>query len=159
MTKPAPDHSPLLKSIMARSVIPVVTEDDADAFLAAHGHCALFFSGDWERLAESNDVAVVLPELRRMVGDLAIAVVARGAAERALQLRYHFNKFPALVFTRGTGYLGAIMGMRDWAEYGQEVAAILASDVREPPPFRLPDGCVANGAPNPDRLQTEMLIH
>lgn len=158
MSKPTPQFSPLLQSVIARSSLSVVTMETVDAFLAGHRHSMLFFSGDWERLAESNDVAVVLPELQRLAAGIGLAVVAR-EAERPLQLRYRFNKFPAIVLSRGTGYLGVITGMRDWSEYGQEISAILSGEVREPPPFELPQGCVANGAPARTSLQQELLIH
>lgn len=158
MSKTPPQHSPLLKSVIERAQLPVVAADTVEPFLAGHVHTMLFFSGDWERLAESNDVAVVLPELLRLAPGLALAVVAR-EAERALQLRYRFNKFPAIVFCRGTGYLGVITGMRDWNDYGAEISAILSGDVHEPPPYQFPDGCVANGAPAKNSLQHELLIH
>jgi hydrogenase-1 operon protein HyaE len=150
MLKPAPDFSPLLTSVMARHDLPQVTDETVDRFLAAQAHSMLFFAGDWERLAESNDVAVVLPELRAFAGGLAIAVVAR-SSERALQLRYRFNKFPALVFLRGAGYLGVITGMRGWSEYGEEIAEILARSVSAPPPYQFPEGCMPQ-APAADPL-------
>jgi hydrogenase-1 operon protein HyaE len=144
--KPAPEFSPLLKSVIEKADLPVVTAETVDAFLDAHDFNVLFFSGDWERLVESNDVAVVLPEFLNFAPDIGVGVVARDA-ERALQLRYRFNKFPALVITRGTGYLGVIMGMRDWVDYGVEFAEIFQREVSEPPPFQFPDGCAANGMP------------
>jgi hydrogenase-1 operon protein HyaE len=139
--KVASDFSPLLKAVMERSEIPVVTEESAGAFVQVRGLSALFFCGDWERLAESNDVAVVLPELGRLAPGLAVAVVAR-SSERALQLCYRFNKFPALVFLRDGGYLGAILGMRAWSEYGEEIAEILSREVSDPPPYQFPEGCI-----------------
>lgn len=158
MSKPAPQLSPLLHNIIARASLPVVNTESVDSFLATHPHSMLFFCGDWERLAESNDVAVVLPELLHLSPGLGLAVVAR-EAERPLQLRYRFNKFPAIVFSRGEGYLGVITGMRDWSDYGVEIASILSGEVRDPPPFELPQGCVANGAPAKPSLQQELLIH
>lgn len=140
MSRPAPDFSPLLKNVIARHGLDVVSEATLATVLGHHQHTALFFLGDWERLAESNDVAAVLPELMKIAPGLKIAVVERGA-ERALQLRYRFNKFPALVFTRGEGYLGALLGMQDWSDYAREIPALLRGDVSEPPPFKFPEGC------------------
>lgn len=147
MSKPAPDFSPLLKAMIARHGLAVVTEANADDFLRAQKHAALFFLGDWERLAESNDVAAVLPELMKLAPGMGLAVVAR-AAERALQLRYRFNKFPALVFTRGQGYLGVLTGMQDWSDYARAIPTLLAGDVSEPPPFKFPEGCAPAGDPS-----------
>ncbi len=66
-----------------------------------------------------------------------------------MQRRYRFNAFPALVFLRGSGYLGAICRVLNWQEYLSEIASILALEPSVPPPFELP-GCVpgagANGA-------------
>lgn len=134
------EFSPLLKSVMARHGLQTVTADTLDDFLAAKPCSVIFLSGDWERLAESNDVAAILPELPKLAPGIAIAVAER-SAERALQLRFRFNKFPALVFLRGTGYLGVILGMRGWSEYGEEIAEILGREISEPPPFKFPEAC------------------
>jgi hydrogenase-1 operon protein HyaE len=119
----------------------LVDETSLDSFLASHSETALFFSGDGERLVESSDVAVILPELvKHFGGRLAPAVVDK-ASERALQRRFCFNAFPALVFLRGAGYLGAITGVLDWREFVAATTAILERDPSAPPPFKLPDGC------------------
>jgi hydrogenase-1 operon protein HyaE len=97
---------------------------------------------------ESADVAVILPEiLKQFKGRLTPALVERNA-ERALQRRYRFNAFPALVFLKGAGYLGTICRVLDWQDYLAEIATVLAREPSEPPPFEFP-GCVpstANGA-------------
>jgi hydrogenase-1 operon protein HyaE len=121
-----------------------VDETSLDAFLAGCAEAVLFFPGDSERLVESNDVAVILPELlKRFGGRLTPAVIAK-ASERALQRRFCFNAFPALVFLRGGGYLGAVTRVLDWQDYVTEITAILALEPSAPPPFRLPDACAAN---------------
>jgi len=48
-----------------------------------------------------------------------------------------------LVFLRGGEYLGVITGIKDWAEYGQEFARILASEPGQPPGFDLGKVCGA----------------
>ena len=136
--------SPLLETFITRHGWPVVDEAGLDRLLASAGDLAMFFAGDAERLAESNDVAVALPEIAGAIPGLRVAVIDR-AAERKLQARYRFTAFPAIVFTRG-GYLGAITGMRDWQDFLAEIAEIRARPVSDPPPYQLPDGCRANGA-------------
>lgn len=136
----APTFSPLLSTFIARHGWPVVDTETVDGFLSGAGDVALFFPGDAERLAESNDVAVVLPELAAACPGLAVAVVDRGS-ERRLQARYRFTAFPALVFSRAGGYLGAVAGMRDWPDYLAEIAEIRARAVSDPPPYKLPEGC------------------
>lgn len=129
--------SPLTQALADRYRYPVI--DDVDAFAADKPLAVLFFPGDWERLGESNDVAVILPELvKAFDGVFAPAVVAR-PAERKLQARFRFAAFPALVFLRDGLYLGAITRVLDWADYLTEIAEILGREPSDPPPFRLPE--------------------
>ena len=142
---PTQTFSPLLSGFIARHGWPVVDAETVDGLLREAGDVALFFPGDAERLAESNDVAVVLPELAAACPGLAVVVVDRGS-ERKLQARYRFTAFPAIVFTRGGGYLGAVSGMRDWPDYLAEIAEIRARAVSDPPPYKLPEGCRPHAA-------------
>ncbi|WP_193368693.1 hydrogenase-1 expression HyaE [Pelagibius marinus] len=133
--------SPLLQSIIERHGYKVADEDNLDAAAGALEHAALFFAGDAERMAESNDVAVILPELdKAFAGAFTPLVVAR-EAERALQRRYRFNAYPTLVFLRRGQYLGAIQGVQDWIDYLQQIRALLTSEPSDPPPFKFPEGC------------------
>jgi len=142
--KISPIFSPLLQSVIERHGYRIVEEDTLDEMVGALEHSVLFFAGDAERMAESNDVAVILPELdKAFAGALTPLVVAR-AAERALQRRYRFNAYPTLVFLRRGDYLGAIQGVRDWIDYLRQIQAILSSEPGDPPPFAFPEGC---GAP------------
>lgn len=141
--------SPLLQSIIDREGLTVVDHECLDDIVGEQPHSVLFFAGDAIRLAESNDVAVILPELARAFeGVFRPLVVARGS-ERELQRRYRFNAFPALVFLRHGEYLGVIPRVLDWQDYVEQIAGILMREVSDPPPFRFPDGC---GAPAPDHL-------
>ncbi|MCB1390111.1 MAG: hydrogenase-1 expression HyaE [Rhodobiaceae bacterium] len=139
-------HSPLLQSIIARHDYPLIGEDDLEAFASTHEHVVLFFAGDADRLTESNDVAVVLPELLGVFGEVLFPAVVRRDDERALQRRFRFNAYPALVFLRGGEYLGTIQRIRDWSDYLREIPEILGREPSDPPPFRLPDGCAVPAA-------------
>ena len=87
-----------------------------------------------------------MPELLKQFPQLTPALVEK-PAERPLQLRYRFNAFPALVFLRGEGYLGAISRLLGWQEYLSEVRAILAREPSEPAPYKFPERCAPqNGA-------------
>jgi hydrogenase-1 operon protein HyaE len=139
--------SALIDALVSRHGIPILSEGAVDAFLEANARSVLFFAGDSERLVESADVAVVLPELVTHFPGLAPALVEK-AAERPLQLRYRFNAFPALVFLKRGGYLGAITRLLSWRDYIAEIEAILAREPSEPPPYQFPDRCAqqpANG--------------
>lgn len=141
--------SPLLQSIIDREGYDVVTHETLDMMASGSEHAMLFFAGDWQRLAESNDVAVVLPELdKALMGKVTPLVVGRDS-ERELQRRFLFNAFPALVFLRRGEYLGVLQGILDWAEYLERIPEILAREPSEPPPFRFPDGCGAASASLP----------
>lgn len=133
--------SPLLDNIIERENIAVLNEDNVDEFLGKNGDVILFIGGDHKRLVEVNDVAVILPELvKASNNELTPAVVERGS-ERAMQLRYHFNAFPSLVFLRDGEYLGVISRVLDWNDYISEINEILARQTSQPPSFKLPDGC------------------
>ena len=134
-----PAFSPLLSSIISRTGFPVLAAGDVASFAASHEHSVLFFAGDAERLAESDDVAVVLPELIAAFRGRIAAAVVRREDERVLQRTYRFAAFPALVFLRRGAYLGAISRIRDWSDYLEEIAEILTHEPSEPPPFKLPD--------------------
>lgn len=141
--------SPLIEALTTKHGFAAVSEEIVDAFLGANELCVLFFAGDFERLVESDDVAVILPELLKRFPGLTAALVER-RAERALQRRYRFNAFPALIFLRGKGYLGAISRVLSWPEYVAEIEAILARDPTEPPPYQFPERCTPKPAQNGD---------
>lgn len=133
--------SSLLQSIIERNGYDVIGHDRLDDHATAHEHVALFFAGDADRLAESNDVAVVLPELEKAFRGAFTPVVVARDSERQLQLRFHFNTYPAVVFLRRGAYLGTIQKVQDWADYLRLIREILSSEPSDPPPFRLPEGC------------------
>lgn len=136
--------SPILTMMMERHRIPVVDEANIDAFAGTHDFTALFFPGDSLRLAESNDVAVILPELvQAFQGVFKPAVVSR-ESERKLQSRYRFNAFPALVILRNGEYLGTIKRVLDWEDYLTEIAGILTREPSAPPPFEFPEACATH---------------
>ncbi|NBC35229.1 hydrogenase-1 expression HyaE [Novosphingobium sp. FSY-8] len=147
----APDrtaHSPLLARVMADNAYQIVDEAALDA--AEAPLVMLLLAGDWWRLAESDDVAAILPELDKAMGGHVAVMVGARAAERALQKRFRFNAFPALVFLRNGEWLGTLEGIRDWADYMREIPQILTREPGAPPPFRIPAGwqsAPANTAP------------
>nr|WP_294506703.1 hypothetical protein [uncultured Rhodopila sp.] len=122
--------SSLIDSLSSRHGIPTVDGDSIDAFLAPAAaepaHTLLFFTGDPAQRGESNDVAVVLPELLAAFrGRLRAAVVAR-AAEDALKARFHVQILPSLVVTRGPAPLGVLPRIRDWSDYVATLQTLLA---------------------------------
>lgn len=134
-------YSPLLQDIIKRENFTVVNEHDVEEFLMQNGDVVLFVAGEAKRLVEVNDVAVILPELvKAFKGRLTPAVLAR-KSEQAIQLRYRFNAFPALVFLRDGEYLGVITRVLDWHDYLIEITEILGRESAPPPAYEFPEGC------------------
>ncbi|MCB1310780.1 MAG: hydrogenase accessory protein [Sedimentitalea sp.] len=133
--------SPLMDKIIERDGIAVVSAGTLDTFAAENGDVVLFVGGDWHRLVEVNDVAVILPEIvKASNGHLTPAILERDS-EREIQTRYHFSKFPSLIFLRNGAYLGVIQKVLDWSDYIVEINEILARDPSQPPAFEFPKGC------------------
>jgi hydrogenase-1 operon protein HyaE len=107
---------------------PELDEATLAPFLAEQDHSVLFFTGDPTQYPESNDVAVILPELAARFADrFRVAVVVR-EAELPLQKRFPFSSWPALVFLRGEHYLGAITRVQNWGDYLAEIERLLGAE-------------------------------
>ncbi|SMH33960.1 thioredoxin domain-containing protein [Azospirillum agricola] len=85
----------------------------------------VFLPGHGKGNAETADVAVILPELVRVLSPHLKPAVAGPAAEQALLARAGMMSLPALVFLRGDDLLGSIPRVRDWDDYLERIAAIL----------------------------------
>ena len=132
MTDAAGDAArhPLVERLLTEFGLPEVGAADVDGFLAPPGDAALLFTEDPKKYPESSDVAVILPELMKALpGRFRAAVVAR-AAERELQKRYGFARWPALVFLRGGDLVGTVTGIHDWDEFVGLVRDLLDSPTR-----------------------------
>lgn len=136
-------RSPLLQKLLDEQTCVPIHLQTHEAFVADAAPCVLFFSENPKRFPESNDVAVVLPQLLKQFPGLRAGLVDE-SAERQLQQRYGFNSWPALVVLREGGYLGSVTGMQDWAVYVQEIAALLQSETVRPPSFSIPVVVEAN---------------
>jgi len=133
--------SPLLEQLQSRYAYPLLDADSYDHFVYGNENVVLFFCNDPVQFLESNDVAVILPELvKAFSGRLQAAVIAK-PIERELQTRFRFTGWPSLVFLRNGEYLGVITGIRNWQEYKQETAGILTAEPSQPPGFDLDKIC------------------
>ncbi len=130
--------SPLIQRLFDDYGYPEIQVANLQDLIKGPGVFVLFFTGDPNQNRETNDVAVVLPELvSAFDGELRAGVVSR-SAEKELQAHYGFRRWPALVFVQEDGYLGAITGMQNWEDYLREVQALLKAEPREPPGFGVP---------------------
>lgn len=121
--------SALVRALSERMNVPIIDETSIDAFMAAGAgeaeHTIIFFTGDPAQRGETNDVAVVLPEiLQTFQGRLRGAVVRRGCEDR-LKSRFHVAVMPSLVVTRGRDIMGILPKVRDWSEYMDRISAWL----------------------------------
>ena len=136
-------YAPLVQNMIQQNDYPVVDSETLEAFTAANPYAVLFFSELMKPIPETADLAVILPELEKAFsGRFKVAVVAWGA-QRDLQLKFRFQKYPSLVFLKDGEYLGAIPGVLDWVDYLAEIERILGSEPSEPPPFVLPGQAAA----------------
>lgn len=116
---------------------PLLTSNTLHDFLLDNEYSVLFFTEDASRFAESNDVAIVLPELATVFPQMKPAVIARDD-EKKLQSVYGFTSWPALVFMRRDNYLNTITGIQDWSYYLTEINQILSSESRRPRSIGIP---------------------
>lgn len=131
----------LVQQLHERHGLPLLDAAGFDGFVLSRDNVVLFFSHDPVMFPESHDVAVILPELlKAFAGQVQGAVVDR-SVERELQARYRFTSWPSLVFLRRGEYLGVISGIKDWQEYRQEFARILAAEPSQPLAFDLAKAC------------------
>ena len=130
--------SPLVQNMIAQYDFPVLTAGELEAFLETHPEVVLFFTENATKFPETNDVAMILPELVKAFDGRFSAAVVSLADQCKLQMRYGFREWPTLVFLRGGEYLGAISRVQDWNIYLDEINRILASEPSAPPDFRLP---------------------
>jgi len=134
-------YTPLIDEMIEKYEYPVLTEEALEAFQKEHHDVVLFFTENANNYPESNDVAIILPEIMKSFeGRIAAAVVSR-ESERPLQRSYRFKGYPALVFLRDGEYVGTISKVRDWLEYIDEFKTMLATTPTPPPAFDLDNIC------------------
>ena len=141
---------PLVEQMFSRHGCTEVRADAIDSFATTPGHALLVFTEDPMRFKETLDLMVIVPQLQRAFpGRFAVGVLLPEAA-RKVQVRYGFNRWPALVMLKEGQYVGAIDGLRNWDEYLAQMQALLAAVPTRPPtvgiPVRGPGGAAGNCA-------------
>ena len=133
-------NHPLIDRLLVELGYPEVDLDNHDTFVAKPGMNVLFFPGDPETVRDATDVAVVLPELvAAFDGRLTPGVVTdTWGAGKSLKQKYGFSTYPALVFVRQGGYVGAISRIQDWSEYLNKINELMVAETRRPPGFDIP---------------------
>ncbi len=134
-------YTPLIEAMIENYGYPVLTEESLPAFTEKHKDVVLFFTENANNYPESNDVAIILPEIMKHFEDRLVAAVVSRESERPLQRKFRFKGYPALVFLRDGEYVGAITKVRDWLEYIDEFKAMLDKAPTPPPAFDLDHVC------------------
>lgn len=128
----------LIQRLIDEYDYPEITLESHDEFISQPGITVLFLAGDAKTVRDSTDVAVALPELVKVFQGRLIPGVVAADAERELHRHYGCMAWPALVFLRDGGYLGAITRIQNWAEYLHDINKLITADVRRPPGFKIP---------------------
>lgn len=123
----------MMERLAARHGLSCLDAADFESFAAAAGDRMILFAEDPVRVPESWDALVVLPELMAATAGRLAAGLLDIESARRLAPRYGIKAFPALLFLRGGGYVGAIEGLRDWGAYARECAAMLDQPVGRAP--------------------------
>lgn len=118
-------ESPLIDRLVDELRYPRLDTSNMDAILAAEGERVLFLTGDPAKNLETNDVAVILPELQRAFAGRLNPVVVDRSVEQSLRERFDIWPVPSLIFLKDGEMRGAIAKVRDWSDYLSEIAAIL----------------------------------
>lgn len=119
--------SPLVERLIEELNYPHLSEQNFESFIQEKPFSVLFLTEQPKQFPESNDVAVILPELVKAFPQLEPAVVSTDY-ERELRGRYNFRAYPALVFLKQGKYLGDITKVRNWDEYMSMISELLSKE-------------------------------
>ncbi|SFM33260.1 hydrogenase accessory protein [Shimia aestuarii] len=121
---------PLITRLVEEMGWPNLANDsDLAEFTSREGVHVLFVPGDAKRNLETADVAVILPELKLAFQGRFDCAVVDDAIETAVREQTGVLKTPSLIFYRDGQVIGGIPRVRDWDEYMQRIAQILAAPV------------------------------
>lgn len=113
--------------------IEILTGDQVDDFAIGKGNRVLFFAGDSDRRPESEDLAVILPQIRESFQKrFDIGVYRQDDQERDLMAKYGVVVIPTLVFVRDGKYVGNVPRLQDWSVYLDKVSEILNTPAGDP---------------------------
>lgn len=139
---PAPDRSERLAerfSIMRdRYGYTLLDRDGFDAFIADPGACLILFSEELQKIPETWDLTVILPEaIARLAIPVRVGILAPETA-RSLAARYGIRIWPALLALRDGAYLGTVEGLKDWSAYSRLIPELLAAEPSRAPGIGIP---------------------
>ncbi|RQO56283.1 hydrogenase [Paucibacter sp. KBW04] len=128
----------LIERLVSQHGASWVDGETIQAWAEQGGDRVVLFAGDPVQFPEGQDVAVVLPELRRALGGrFEMAVVPR-ELEQDLARRYGSQRWPSLLFLRDGQYVATLSGMHDWDVFLNEVDRVLSLPVSRAPTIGIP---------------------
>ncbi len=116
----------------------VLDAESFDDFVNEPGESLILFSEDPQRVPETWDIAVILPELIKGLPTKPRVGLLAPVATHAVSSRYGIRRWPALLALRGGAYLGVIEGLKDWGVYVAELSQLLAAPESRPPSIGIP---------------------
>ncbi|MCW8884061.1 MAG: hypothetical protein OQK12_02250 [Motiliproteus sp.] len=131
------NNAPLINRLVDELGYPRLNAVSFDQYVQSQPYSLLFFTEAIERFPESNDVAVILPELVVAFPQLSPAVICR-SAEKGLQGRYNFQQWPTLVLLKQGHFLGMISRVQNWDDYLLEINRILQLQPQRNPGIGIP---------------------
>ncbi len=124
---------PLLQRLVQQTSGVVLDAAGLDSWAQQSGAAMLVFAEDPQRIKETLDLAVIVPELHAaQARGFRVALLPPPAA-RAVAPRYGVVRWPAFVMLRDGRYVGAVEGLRDWDVYLAELQRLLAAAPARPP--------------------------
>jgi hydrogenase-1 operon protein HyaE len=124
---------PLLQRLVQQTSAAVLDAAGLDAWAGPSGAAMLVFAEEPDRIKETLDLAVIVPELHAaLLGEFRVALLPPAAA-RAVAPRYGVDRWPAFVMLRDGCYVGSVEGLRDWDVYLAELRRLLAAPPARPP--------------------------
>ncbi len=101
------------------------------AFLERAGPNVLFFAADSSKRPETDDLAVIVPELQKTFANAFRVGLVRGEAIEALKSRFDVRALPCLVLLHGAMPHAALSRLQNWADYRAKFAAFLDAPSQE----------------------------
>lgn len=117
--------SPLIEKLISEHGYPLIGAANLEDFIGGDETSVLFLTGDPAKNLETDDVAVILPELARAFGHRFKPGVVDRSIEKHVRERFDVWPVPSLLFVRRGQLVGAIPKVRDWEDYLTEIKRIL----------------------------------
>lgn len=126
LVKIDPDTHPLFVKIWEDPAIERLTEKNFDAFLSRSGLAAVCLVDDPVMYKETLDMCVIGPELFKLFGDTPVACgFSDPRSGRKIASGLGIHRLPALAVFRFGSLMGAVEGLKNWADYESELVSIL----------------------------------